>query len=292
MGYNGDVTTTYGLKFTREWEPEHMLPYARATEAAGFDELWLVEDLGFHGGFGPCGAALAATEHITVGLGIAPAVVRNAAYLAMEIASLARMFPDRFHMGLGHGVEHWIEQVGATPASWITSLKETTVAVKQILGGGPVSFAGEFVQLDAVELAFPRDALVSFGVRKPKGMELAGEVADGVIFAEASGPRYVERVRRTIGPDSRFTVFIQTSTTEQHLRNVLDARLAQPRFHSQLVDYDGIPDNPYTELGISGPFDTWIAKAQPWVDAGADSIVFCPTTEDDPMEVQQWQLSR
>lgn len=296
-----------GVKFAREWAPEALVRFARDAEAAGLDELWLVEDLGFHGGFGPCGVALAVTERITVGLAIAPAVVRNAAYLAMEVASLARMFPGRFHMGLGHGVESWIEQVGATPPSWLGSLRETTDAMRKVIAGGPVSYAGQHVRLDAVELWFPATAPVSLGVRGPRGMALAGEVADGVIFAELSGPAYVERVRRTLGRDPRLTVLVHASTDPDRLRRQIDLRLAQPRFHGQLVDYghdriDGWvrrigrtpdpDDDPYREFGVSGPFDTWADQAARWFDAGADSVVFAPTLDDDPTEIAGWSSAR
>jgi 5,10-methylenetetrahydromethanopterin reductase len=296
-----------GLKFAREWPPEELVAFCRGAEVAGFDELWLVEDLGFHGGFGPCGVALASTERITVGLAIAPAVVRNAAYLAMEVASLARMYPGRFHMGLGHGVESWIAQVGATPSSWIDSLRETTDAMRRVTAGGPVSYEGTHVRLDDVELAFPATATVSLGVRGPRGMALAGEVADGVIFAELSGPAYIARVRRALGPDARFTVLVHASSHPERLRQQIDLRLAQPRFHGQLVDYGqeridrwvagigGQPDpddDPYREFGVAGPFDTWAAQAEQWFEAGADSVVFAPTIADTPSEIADWRLAR
>jgi alkanesulfonate monooxygenase SsuD/methylene tetrahydromethanopterin reductase-like flavin-dependent oxidoreductase (luciferase family) len=298
------MAACFGVKFAREWPPDRLIGFARAVESAGLDELWLVEDLGFHGGFGPCGAALASTERVTVGLGIAPAVVRNPVYLAMEVASLAATFPGRFHMGLGHGVQQWIAQVGATPASWLQSLRETTVVVKQVTAGGAVSFSGEYVTVDNVELLHPASAPVSFGVRGPKGMALAGEVADGVIFAELCGPRYVERVRRDLGPASRFTVFVHASTDERRLRDMIDLRLSQPRFHGQLADYGqqriddwlsrlgahADDDDPAREFGIFGPFETWPQQAQPWFDAGADSVVFCLPPEDDPAQVHGWQL--
>lgn len=297
-----------GVKFAREWAPESLVGFAQSAERAGFDELWLVEDLGFHGGFGPCGVALASTERITVGLAIAPAVVRNAAYLAMEVASLARIYPGRFHMGLGHGVQGWIAQVGATPSSWLGSLRETTEAIRQVIAGGPVSYAGKHVQLDAVELLFPATAPVSLGVRGPAGMALAGEVADGVIFAELSGPAYVARVRRDIGPDATLTVLVHASTDPERLRRQIDLRLSQPRFHGQLVDYGqeridawvaqigGQPsdgdDDPYHEFGVAGPFDTWQEQAERWFAAGADSVVFAPTLEDDPGQIDTWRLDR
>ena len=40
-----------GVMFRREWAPELLTSVARQVEAAGLDELWVVEDLGYHGGF-------------------------------------------------------------------------------------------------------------------------------------------------------------------------------------------------------------------------------------------------
>ena len=108
-----------GVMFRREQPPEHLVDYARRVEAAGLDELWLVEDCFYHGGIAQVATALAVTERITVGLGIAPAVARNASFLAMEFATLAHMHPARFHGGIGHGVGGWMEQIGARPASWL-----------------------------------------------------------------------------------------------------------------------------------------------------------------------------
>jgi len=73
---------------------------------------------------------LGATERIVVGNGILPAPVRNAAFAAMELATLARLYPGRLHAGIGHGIAEWMRQAGAKPASQLTLLEEMTVAVR------------------------------------------------------------------------------------------------------------------------------------------------------------------
>ena len=287
-------TTSIGVKFPREWAPELLLDFARAAESSGFDELWTVEDLAFHGGIAQCAAALAVTSRISVGLAIAPAVVRNAAYATMEIATLGRMFPGRFHMGFGHGVETWIEQVGATPSSWLGSLREYTEAIKQLLtSGGPMSYHGSHVHLDNVHLEHPVAVapLISLGVRQPKSMALAADVADGIIFAEVSGPKYVREVRDQVGAASRFTVLVYTSPNADALRQVIDWRLSLPRFQSQVAAYgQQLPTDTLAEFAIAGPAPTWRAQAQRWFDAGADSVVYCPIVSDDPAAINDWSV--
>lgn len=278
--------------FRRNYPPELLAAFARRTEAAGFDELWVVEDLGFHGAFSQCAAALSVTESLTVGLGIAPAVVRNAAFLAMEWTTTARMFPGRFHLGLGHGVDSWIEQVGETPSSWLRSLEEIASTAKRLVVGENVSFDGTHVHLDNVELVHPvvgAQPLLSFGVRQPKSIALAGRVADGVILAECSGPAYVAQTRAAIGPDSRLTVFLYATPDVAAARSEIDTRLSQGRFASQLKVYEGSVVDLYTELLVSGNPTTWIDQTQRWVAAGADAIVWVPLMAEQPEALEVFE---
>ena len=175
--------------------------------------MWVVEDLSFHGGFTQATAALAATTRINVGIGIAPAVVRNVAYTAMEIATLAQMFPGRFHMGFGHGVDFWIEQVGARPDIVDVVASRSRRRHDPAARRRHVTMHGDHVHLDAVQLAHPAQVMppISLGVRGPRSMALAAEVGAGVIFAEWSGPRYLQQVRAQIGDGPKFTAFVQAS---------------------------------------------------------------------------------
>jgi luciferase-like monooxygenase len=78
--------------------------YARRAESAGFDELWLAEDCFFADGVAAISAALSSTHRLVVGLGIMPAVARNAAFAAMEVAAVAELYPGRLIIGVGHAM--------------------------------------------------------------------------------------------------------------------------------------------------------------------------------------------
>jgi 5,10-methylenetetrahydromethanopterin reductase len=277
--------TTYGVMFRREWPADQLIDYARQVEAHDLDEMWVVEDLSFHGGFTQATAALAATRRINVGIGIAPAVVRNVAYTAMEIATLAQMFPGRFHMGFGHGVDFWVEQVGAVPTSWLSSLREVVVNAGQLLAGEKVTTHGTHVHLDDVQLFHPAQVIppISLGVRGPKSMALAAEIGTGVIFAEWSGPRYLQQVREQIGEGPKFTAFVQASADVGALEAMMEEKMALPRFAAQLSAY-GDEAVPLNELVVAGDPVTWVEQAQRWVAAGASTVVFCPLPTD-PVEL-------
>lgn len=214
-----DGTPDLGVMFMRELPPERLISFARAVESQGFDELWLVEDLGWAGGLTSAAHALAVTSTIRVGLGVMPAPVRNPAFLAMEIATLARMHPGRFLPGVGHGVAHWMDQVGALPDSQLEALESVLMAVRLLAAGQDVTMDRPSAHMRDLKLEFPPQWLapVAAGVRGPRSLELSGRVADGTILAEAASPPYVAWARDRIEAgrgaagrrdDHRLTVFV------------------------------------------------------------------------------------
>jgi alkanesulfonate monooxygenase SsuD/methylene tetrahydromethanopterin reductase-like flavin-dependent oxidoreductase (luciferase family) len=180
--------------------PERIAEQAKAAEAAGASELWLWEDCFLTGGIAATAAALAATERIVVGIGILPAPVRNAAFAAMELATLARLHPGRLHAGLGHGLAEWMHQVGAKPASQLTLLEEVTVAVRALLRGETVDTEGRYVRLRGVALDHPPHTVppLSLGVRGPKSLKLSGRCADGTVLDVSAQPDDVAAARNVI----------------------------------------------------------------------------------------------
>ncbi|NQX29743.1 LLM class flavin-dependent oxidoreductase [Microbacteriaceae bacterium VKM Ac-2854] len=193
--------TSVGALLPRDLPASEILDFARRAERLGFDELWVVEDLGFRGGIAQAAAVLAATERIRVGLGILPAAARNVAFAAMEIASLEELFPGRVDVGIGHGMPHWMRQVGVWPASPLTLLEEYFVALRALLAGESVSVEGRYVRLRDFGLTERADAVPRLlaGVRGPKSLQLAGRVADGVILAEPVTPEYLGAARESTG---------------------------------------------------------------------------------------------
>ncbi|WP_236594798.1 LLM class flavin-dependent oxidoreductase [Saccharothrix sp. 6-C] len=182
-----------GLILPRDLAPSRVLPFAKRADELGFDELWVVEDLGFRGGISQAAAVLAVTERIRVGIGLLPAGARNAAFAAMEVATLAQLFPGRVDIGIGHGMPGWMRSVGEWPASPLTLLEEYLGAVTALVRGESVE-PGDHVRLDGVRLepgcvpgTPPR---VLAGVRGPRSLAVSGRAADGTVLAEPTTPEY------------------------------------------------------------------------------------------------------
>lgn len=208
-----------GVVFRPQCPPEQLRAAVLAAEDAGIGELWLWEDCFLEGGLTTATAALAWSRRLRVGVGLLPVPLRNPALAAMEIATIARLFPDRFVPAVGHGVLDWMGQVGARVASPMTLLREHAAAVRDLLDGERVEAAGRYVQLDGVALDWPpasRPPLL-IGARGDKTIRLAGEVADGVLLDSVTGPdvvrhgrALVDEGRESAGRAGRATVTVYT----------------------------------------------------------------------------------
>src|SRR4051812_26232019 len=200
---------TTGVVFRPQFPPEELRTAVEAAEAAGVDELWLWEDCFLEGGLTTAAAALAWSARITVGIGLLPVPFRNPALAAMELATLARLFPGRLTAVLGHGIQGWMRQVGAAVESPMTLLREHTLAVRALLAGETVSVSGRYVSLDAVSLDWPpaTPPTLLLGARGPKTIALAGELSDGVLLDSVTDPDVVRRAREPVGPRSRVAAY-------------------------------------------------------------------------------------
>jgi 5,10-methylenetetrahydromethanopterin reductase len=189
-----------GVIFHPAFPPETLADYARRAEAAGFDELWLWDDCFQPGALTSATVALAATQRLKVGIGIVPAPAYNPLFAAMEITTLARLYPGRFLPGFGHGVDSWMKQIGAAPPSSLKAIEETVDAVRRLLRGESVTMAGSHVHLDNVQMmTVPNEVPPLYvGAMREKTLQLAGRVGDGTILTDMSSPTYVRWAREHV----------------------------------------------------------------------------------------------
>jgi len=182
-----------GVLLPRDLPAARVPEFVRGAEELGFDELWVVEDLRYRGGIAQAAAALAITSRITVGIGILPVGARNAAFAAMEVATIAELFPGRLVAGVGHGMPGWMRSLDAWPDSPLTLLEEYVTMLRALLRGERVDVDGRYVKAADMSLAHPVADVppVLVGVRGPRSLALAGRVADGTVLAEPAAPEYI-----------------------------------------------------------------------------------------------------
>lgn len=294
-----------GMCFDREFPPSLVTNLARRLEDGGADQLWVIEDCFFTAGVSLAASALAVTDRLRVGLGILPAVARNPAVTAMEIATLSGLAPGRVLPGIGHGVQTWMAQMGARTPSPLTTLEEVLVAVRRLLAGERVTMHGRHVHLDEVELDQPpaEPPRLLAGVRGPKSLAMAGRSAGGVILAEPASPSYVRSALGHAGQPTDFHVAVfgalcvegdrKTAYEDMApwLAELLDAPSAGlqalPFFDDLAARYeakgaDGLVTMPadwWTELAPIGTLDDAGAHIEALEAAGADSIGLFPAPD-------------
>src|SRR6266545_120527 len=93
-----------GVVFRPQLPPERLREFVKRADQAGLDDVWVWEDCFAEGGLTTATAALAWSGALRVGLGLMPVPLRSPALAAMEVATLARLFPGRFVPAVGHGV--------------------------------------------------------------------------------------------------------------------------------------------------------------------------------------------
>jgi len=196
------VAPAVGVLLPRDLPAADVLRFARRADGLGFAELWVVEDLGFRGGVAQAAALLAATERIHVGIGILPVAVRNAAFAAMEAATLAQLFPGRVTIGLGHGMPGWMRAAGVWPTRPLTRLTAYTRALQALLRGDTVTDETLGLTDVALDPSSVPDVVpdVLLGVRGPRSLAASGEIAQGTVLAEPTTPQYVRAALAQAAP--------------------------------------------------------------------------------------------
>jgi alkanesulfonate monooxygenase SsuD/methylene tetrahydromethanopterin reductase-like flavin-dependent oxidoreductase (luciferase family) len=258
-----------GVVFRPQLPPERLRDFVTCAEEAGLDDVWLWEDCFLEGGLTGAAAALAWTGTVRVGLGLMPVPLRNPALAAMEVATLARLFPGRFVPAAGHGVLAWMDQVGAAVASPLTLLREWVTAVRALLHGQTVTTAGRYVRLRDVALDWPPAAVppLLVGARGPKTLAVAGQIADGIVLDAGITPGGVRESVATAAAPRPLEVVAYVPCG------------AGPGARERLAAEQAASPRPAGTIAAGTPADVARAVGS-LAAAGATTVVLQPTADD------------
>jgi len=290
--------------------PEETVGLARLAEDTGISRLWLTEDYYRKAGFASCGAVLGSTTTLSVGLGVASLYMRHPTTLAMEIATLHRMYGSRFEVGLGLGSPRALRGSGRMPEAVISSTRDRLAVTAELLAGEQVSWADEFDTVTEARLQYPAatGGPTWLAAEGPQMLALARTCADGVVFSAFSTRTYLEWAMTILNKDGPCptVLYLHTSVHEdsdvaaQAARNIVMGRL-QAGYVSSSMRRSGFwevvepllgssPDaiEPYltdelvSAFVVFGTPDECRHKLKAFEHTGVDEIALAPTMDNDP----------
>ncbi|MGQ9787066.1 MAG: LLM class flavin-dependent oxidoreductase [Anaerolineae bacterium] len=161
---------------------------AQFAEKHGFEAVWQAESRLVRDAIVPMAAYAAVTERIKVASGVINNWTRNVGLLAATLLTLDDLAPNRIICGIGAWWDPLAKNVGIERKKPLVAMRETIEIVRRLLRMENVTFHGEFIHVTGIELDVvhgrrePRNVPLVIGATGMKMMELAGEIADGVLL--------------------------------------------------------------------------------------------------------------
>jgi 5,10-methylenetetrahydromethanopterin reductase len=175
------------------------LDYVRYAEKKGFEAVWQAESRLVRDAIVPMAAYAAVTDRLKVGSGVINNWTRNIGLLAATYLTLDDLAPGRIICGIGAWWDPLAKNVGIDRKKPLTAMKETVLVMRRLLNMERVTFHGEFIHVDGIELDVvhgrrePRNVPIMIGATGDQMMEMTGEIADGAVLNYCVPPEYNDR---------------------------------------------------------------------------------------------------
>ena len=102
----------FSLRLNNDLRIPEYVAIAQAAESAGFDQIWISNDLFLRSGPILLAAVAQATTRIEIGSGILNPYTMDPAEIAMLTATLDELSDNRFNLGLAAGARDFLNWVG------------------------------------------------------------------------------------------------------------------------------------------------------------------------------------
>ena len=177
------------LGLTTSMPVRSSIKYAKLAEKNGYHRIWVGEDILSREIFSYLSVICLNTEDIKIGCGVTSPYVRTIPIIASGFAGIQELSCNRFTLGIGvGGIPEIKKMTGKTPTQVADVIWETVFLLNKIFKGEKVSYDGVKACVTDFKLNLSKDFVppkIYLGVRGPRLMALAGEIADGVIFSGA-----------------------------------------------------------------------------------------------------------
>jgi len=250
----------------------HSIPdaigYVQYAEQRGFEAVWQADSRLVRDAVVPMAAFATCTETIRIGSGVVDCWTRNPARLASTFSTLDDLAPGRIILGIGAWWEPLASKVGVHRHRSLKAMRETVEACRALLADETVTYDGEFVHLDGVELDYvyqerrPKDVPIYIGATGDRMLELTGEIADGVVLNYLVSPEYNRRAMDRLADgaaragrsvdDLDRPQLVVCSVAETRAEALDGARLMVTQYLGQqphIMKASGVPESLLEEIG-------------------------------------------
>ena len=247
---------------------DEAIEYTKYAESSGFEAVWQADSRLVRDAVVPMAAFAAKTEKIKIGSGVVDCWTRNPARLASTFSTLDDLAPGRIILGIGAWWDPLASKVGIERKKPLKVMREVVTTVRALLADETVTYSGDFVQLDGVELDYvyqerrPKEVPIYIGATGMKMMELTGEIADGVVLNYLVSPEYNKRAMehleigaskagRSIDEIDRPQLLV-CSLAEDRKEALDGARLMVTQYLGQqphIMKASGVPEELLDEIG-------------------------------------------
>jgi 5,10-methylenetetrahydromethanopterin reductase len=165
--------------------------WTRAMEEAGFDAIGFGDSPALYPETYVQAAVIAQHSRTAMfGPRVTNPITRHISVTASAMAAVHEMSDGRAMLGIGLG-DSAVHSVGQRRAS-VAELREYVIALRELFDRGQTTYQGHFMRCPYAR----RSVRIYLAASGPRGLELAGELADGVIVGGGIRPELVEAATR------------------------------------------------------------------------------------------------
>ena len=176
----------FSVRVNNDLSVAELTALAVAAEDAGFDQVWVSNDLFLRSAPVLAATVAARTSRIGIGIGVMNPYSVHPAELAMAAATLQEASGGRFLLGLGAGAEQFLGWAGLPRTAPLATTRTAVVTLRALLGHPDADRAllPDWARVPAgAALKFPVDKPVPVyvGAMGPRMLAMAGMHADGAL---------------------------------------------------------------------------------------------------------------
>ena len=196
--------TPMGLYLQDKHPIRDSIKYAQFAEQHGFEQVWQAESRLAREATIPLAAIGTVTEKIQLGTGVISMWTRNIGLMAATFSTLNELAPGRVKCGLGAWWEPLASKVGVKRVKPLKAMREIVTTLRRLFNMENVTFKGEFVQVDGIELDIVHQERkkipvpIYIGATGNQMLKLAGKIGDGVLLNYLVSPLYNDNALKLI----------------------------------------------------------------------------------------------